>query len=251
MRPAAPIIPLLLGLAATVAHGQQTARLVKYHANDIVSVRARMRYTTLIELPSTEKILEVATGDKDFWIIDTVGNYCFLHPAKEGIHSNLNLITDKGTVYSFTLDDVESGDPDLKVVIQPSDPSSLAAANGVSQLVPATEVQAARVQVEVATTRAAAAVEQFRADYPTQALKFDYAFHDEKPFDVSAIYHDDKFTYIKSSATEKFSIYEVKDGRPDLITFQLKDGTYIIPTVVDHGYLEIGKHRLEFHRNGK
>ena len=87
-----------------------------------------MRYTTLIELPATEKIMEVASGDKDFWIIDTVGNYCFLHPAKEGIHSNLNLITDKGTVYSFTLDDVESGDPDLQVVIEPSDPSSLAAA---------------------------------------------------------------------------------------------------------------------------
>jgi type IV secretion system protein VirB9 len=250
MRPS-PIVPLLLGLAATVAHGQQTARLVKYHANDIVSVRARMRYTTLIELPSTEKILEVATGDKDFWIIDTVGNYCFLHPAKEGIHSNLNLITDKGTVYSFTLDDVESGDPDLKVVIEPSDPSSLAAANGASQLVPASEVEAVRAQVQAAATRAAAAVEQYRADYPTQALKFDYAFRDEKPFDVSAIYHDDKFTYIKSSATEKFSIYELKDGKPDLITFQLKDGTYIIPTVVDHGYLEIGKHRLEFHRNGK
>ena len=46
-----------------------------------------MRYTTLIQLPATEKILEVATGDKDFWIIDAVGNYCFLHPAKEGIHS--------------------------------------------------------------------------------------------------------------------------------------------------------------------
>ena len=106
--------------------------MVKYHANDIVSVRAKMRYTTLIQLPSTEKILEVATGDKDFWIIDAVGNYCFLHPAKEGIHSNLNLITDKGTVYSFTLDDVESADPDLKVVIEPSDPSSLAAANGVT-----------------------------------------------------------------------------------------------------------------------
>jgi type IV secretion system protein VirB9 len=27
-----------------------------------------MRYTTLIELPGTEKILEVATGDKDFCI---------------------------------------------------------------------------------------------------------------------------------------------------------------------------------------
>jgi type IV secretion system protein VirB9 len=247
----APIVPLLLGLAATVAHGQQSARLVKYHANDIVSVHARMRYTTLIELPATEKILEVATGDKDFWIIDTVGNYCFLHPAKEGIHSNLNLITDKGSVYSFTLDDVETGDPDLKVVIEPSDPSSLASANGTGKLVSANEVEAARAQAQIAQTRAATAVEQFRADYPTQALRFDYSFHDKKPFDVSAIYHDDRFTYIKSSASEKFSVYELKDGKPDLISFQLKDGTYVIRTVVDKGYLQIGKHKLSFVRKGQ
>ncbi len=246
-----PILPLVLGLVATVAHGQQQARIVKYHANDIVSVHAKMRYTTLIELPGTEKILEVATGDKDFWIIDTVGNYCFLHPAKVGIHSNLNLITDKGTVYSFVLDDVETGDPDLKVVIEPSDPSSLAAANGAGKLVSVGEVEAARAQAQVAQTRASAAVEQFRADYPTHALQFDYSFHNKSPFDVSAIYHDDKFTYIKSSASEKFSIYELKDGKPDLITFQLKDGTYVIPTVVDKGYLEIGKHRLEFQRKGQ
>jgi type IV secretion system protein VirB9 len=251
MRPAAPIIPLLLGLAATVAHGQQTtARLVKYHANDIVSVRARMRYTTLIQLPATEKILEVATGDKDFWIIDTVGNYCFLHPAKEGIHSNLNLITDKGSVYSFTLDDVESGDPDLKVVIEPSDPSSLAAANGAGKLVSASEVTAAEAQAQMAQSHAAAAVEQFRANYPTSALKFDYSFHDEKPFDVSAIYHDDKFTYIKTNAPEKFSVYEMKDGKPNLVTYDLREGTYIIPKIMDSGYVELGKKKMEFTRKG-
>lgn len=246
-----PIIPLVLGLVATVAHGQQTARVVKYHANDIVSVRAKMRYTTLIQLPSTEKIMEVATGDKDFWIIDAIGNYCFLHPAKEGIHSNLNLITDKGSVYTFTLDDVESADPDLKVVIEPSDSSALAAANGVTKLVSAGEVDAARAQAQAAQTRASVAVEQFRAEYPTATLKFDYTFHNENPFDVSAIYHDDRFTYIKSSAAEKFAIYEVKDGKPDLISFQLKDGTYILPKIVDKGYLEIGKHRLEFQRKGQ
>ncbi len=246
-----PILPLVLGLVATVAHGQQTARVVKYHANDIVSVRAKMRYTTLIQLPATEKILEVATGDKDFWIIDAIGNYCFLHPAKEGIHSNLNLITDKGSVYTFTLDDVESSDPDLKVVIEPSDSSALAAANGVTKLVSAGEVDAARAQAQLAQSHAAAVVEQFRAEYPTAALKFDYTFHNENPFDVSAIYHDDRFTYIKSSAPEKFAIYEVKDGKPDLISFQLKDGTYILPKIVDKGYLEIGKHRLEFQRKGR
>ena len=249
MRPAAPIIPLLLGLAATVAHGQQTtARLVKYHANDIVTVRARMRYTTLIQLPATEKILEVATGDKDFWIIDAVGNYCFLHPAKEGIHSNLNLITDKGSVYSFTLDDVESADPDLKVVIEPSDPSALAAVNGTTKLVSQSEVDTARAQAQLAQTRAATAVAEFRSEYPTKGLKFDYTYKDDKPFDVSAIYHDDRFTYIKSAAQEKFAVYEMKDGKPDLVTFQLKDGTYVLPKIVDKGYLEIGKHKLEFTR---
>ena len=246
-----PIIPLLLGLAATVAHSQQSARIVRYHANDIVSVRAKMRYTTLIELPATEKIMEVATGDKDFWIIDAVGNYCFLHPAKEGIHSNLNLITDKGTVYSFTLDDDETADPDLKVVIEPSDPSALAAANGVTKLVSASEIAAAQAQAQLAQTHATAAIEEFRSDYPTQALKFDYTFRDDKPFDVAAIYHDDKFTYINSTASEKFSVYELKDGKPDLINFQLKDDTYVIPKVIDKGYLEIGKHRLEFQRKGQ
>ncbi len=250
MRPS-PIVPLLLGLAATVAHGQQSARIVKYHANDIIGVRAKMRYTTLIELPSTEKILEVATGDKDYWIIDTVGNYCFLHPAKEGIHSNLNLITDKGNVYSFTLDDNEAADPDLKVVIEPSDPSLIAAVNGVSQLVSASAVTAAQAQAQAAQTLAATAVEQFRSEYPVKALKFDYIYHNQSPFDVSAIYHDDKFTYIKSSAAEKFSVYELKDGKPDLITFQLKDGTYVLPTVVDKGYLEIGKHKLNFQRKAQ
>lgn len=246
-----PIVPLLLGLAATVAHGQQSARIVKYHTNDIVRISAKMRYTTLIQLPPSEKIMEVATGDRDYWIIDTVQNYCFLHPAKEGIHSNLNLITDKGTIYTFTLDDVETAEPDLKVVIQPSDASALAAANGATRLVSESEVAAAESRSQLAQAHAAAAVEEFRSKYPTQDLKFDYTFHDQTPFNVAAIYHDDHFTYIRSSAAEKFAVYETKDGKPDLINFQLKDDTYVIPKVVDHGYIQIGKHKLAFDRIGK
>ena len=53
------------------------------------------------------------------------------------------------------------------------------------------------------------------------------------------------------SASEKFSVYELKDKKPDLITFQLEDGTYILPTVVDKGYLQIGKHKLSFERKGR
>jgi type IV secretion system protein VirB9 len=247
----APIFPLVLGLVATVAHGQQQARIVHYHSNDIVSIRAKMRYTTLIELPPSEKIMEVATGDKDFWIIDAVGNYCFLHPAQAGIHSDLNLITDKGDVYSFLLDDDESAEPDLKVVIEPNGPSSIAAANGATKWVPASEVSTLETQAKAVRQHDADAVEAFRANYPTQKLKFDYRYKNKQPFRVAAIYHDDKFTYIKSAASEKFAVYEVKDGKPDLINFQLQDGTYVIPQVVDKGYLQIGKRRLTFERKGE
>jgi type IV secretion system protein VirB9 len=116
---------------------------------------------------------------------------------------------------------------------------------------PAAELDAAHAAAQLAQTHAATAVEAFRADYPTQALKFDYSYHNASPFDVAAIYHDDKFTYIKSSASEKFSVYELKNGTPNLITFQLKDATYILPTVVDKGYLKIGKRKLDFERKAK
>ena len=70
--------------------------------------------------------------------MDVVGNFCFVHPAKQGISSNLNLITDKGNIYSFTLQDVSgtSQVPDLKVIIEPADRSSIVASTGPSAYVP-------------------------------------------------------------------------------------------------------------------
>ena len=236
-------------LSATVgAAAQQTARTVKYHPNDIISIKARMHYTTLIQLPMTEKIMQAATGDKDFWIIDVIGNYCFLHPAKTGIHSNLNLITDRGNVYSFTLDDEESDAPDLKVVIEESGASALTATVGSPKFITASEVAANEAQAHAAQTHALQEIDQFRTEYPTKTLKFDYVFRNKKPFDVAAIYHDDQFTYIRSSAPEQFSIYQLADGKPDLIDFQLRDGTYVLPKVIDQGYLQLGKHKLTFDR---
>ncbi len=101
-----------------------SARTVQYHSQDIIPIHAKLKYTTLIEVPPTEKIMEAATGDKDFWVVDVVGNFCFVHPAKAGINSNLNLITDKGNIYSFTLQDVSGSTttPDLKVIVEPSRP---------------------------------------------------------------------------------------------------------------------------------
>src|SRR5271168_4644588 len=132
------VVNCALVFSSIGAFAQDSARTVQYHSQDIVPIRAKVKYTTLIELPATEKIMEAAVGDKDFWIIDVVGNFCFVHPAKPGISSNLNLITDKGNIYSFTLQDVSTnGTPDLKVIIAPIDASAIVASNGPPQFVAA------------------------------------------------------------------------------------------------------------------
>lgn len=248
MRMTWPVLLLTLTLS-TVGLADSTARTVAYHSKDIIAIRAKVKYTTLIELPSSEKIIEAATGDKDFWIIDVVQNFCFLHPAKPGIRSNLNLITDKGNIYSFTLDDVsnESDDPDLKVIVQPADPSALINASGPAKFVPASEVDALHAQIQMAQAQAVQAVETYQSQYPT-TLKFDYKYKSDPPFNVQSIYHDGKFTYIQSNAQEKFTVYEVKDGAPNYINYELHGSTYVIPKIVDKGYLEIGKKRMEFER---
>jgi len=252
-RPPILIAALAVAFTASSAVAQDaSARTVQYHSQDIVPIHAKLKYTTLIELPTTEKIMEAATGDKDFWIVDIVGNFCFVHPAKAGISSNLNLITDKGNIYSFTLQDVSdtSEPPDLKVIVQPADRSAIIASSGPPQFVPAAQLAQSKEQLAAVESHITQAVDQYKSAYPMQ-LKFDYTFKaNDPPFDIQAIYHDDKFTYIKTDAPVKFSVYEMRDGKPNLINYDLRDGTYIIPKVMDSGYVELGKKRMEFSRKG-
>ena len=229
---------------------ETSARTISYHSQNIVNIRARVKFTTLIQLPQTEKIIDAATGDKEFWIIDVVGSFCFVHPAKAGIRSNLNLITDKGNIYSFTLEDVsnQTSDPDLKVIVQPADESSIASSTGPAQYVPVSEVRTAQNQLRDLQSQIVQTIDQYKDKYRGQ-LKFDYRYkQNEAPFNIASIFHDERFTYIKSDAQEKFTLYEVRDGAPNLINYDLRDGTYVIPKILDRGYVEIGKKRMEFER---
>src|SRR5437879_10600231 len=190
--------------------------------------------------------MEAATGDKDFWIVDVVGNFCFVHPAKQGVSSHLNLITDKGNIYSFTLQDISGSpatSPDLKVIVEPADRSAIVAASGPPQFVPAAQLEQSRQQLTALQSHVAQAVDEYKSAYPTQ-LKFDYVYKpNEPPFNIQSIYHDDRFTYIKTNAPEKFSVYEIKDGKPNLVTYDLREGTYIIPKIMRSEERRVGKQR--------
>ncbi len=109
--------------------------------------------------------------------------------------------------------------------------------------------QAAK-EVQEAQARVQQLIDQYRKEYPGK-LRFDYTYAPKaakEPFLVTAIYHDDKFTYIKCAAQEKPVIYELNDGKPDLVNFDFENGVYVIPKIVNHGYLAVGKQKVNFDR---
>src|SRR5713226_3478791 len=245
-------------------HADSGARTVKYAETDIIPVHAKIRFSTLIVLPVNEEILDATTGDKEFWIINGAHNLCYLHPAQQGIRSNLNLITSTGHVYSFLLTEISNepnAEPDLKIFVERKEESTINGASGVPPLARASEVQAYKAAVDAARADAAQAVHtaeeraekqigEYREQYAGK-LQFDYTYNAKAarpPFSVAAIYHDEKFTYIKCTAQEKPTIYEVKDGKPNLINFELVNGVYVTPKIVDQGYLALGKKKLNFER---
>lgn len=251
-----------LGTAAARAGTEAGARVVKYAKEDIVPVKAKLRFSTLLVLPEEEEILDFTTGDKEFWIINGAHNLCYVHPAQAGIRSNLNLITASGHVYSFLLTEISNqanDEPDLKLFIEPREVSGIGANNGLRGYVSAGEAQAYKKELEslrldtaeqirAARMQSAEEINRFRSTYAAK-LQFNYKLEAKagrEPFLVSAIYHDDSFTYIKCQAREKPALYEIKDGKPNLISFQVENGVYIATKIIDTGYLVVGKKKLPF-----
>lgn len=249
----------LVALHATAAPSVSLAqtpgvREVSASAQNVITLQTRVRYTTMIILPEGEEILDVICGDKDFWVISATHNLAHVKPAKEGAASNLNLVAASGSVYSFLLNEHANIVPDLKVYVK-ADPD---AAPPKPRFFSAAEVD--RLQLELSVARAAVEAEQRRGQealaaqqeqYPTQ-LKFVYASPKyTKPFYVRAIWHDGQFTFLQTDAKELPALYELKDGKAAVVNFQVHNGTYVVPKVIDQGYLALGNARFPFSQQGR
>jgi len=230
-------------------------REVSASERSLIPLQTRIRFTTMIVLPDDEQILDVICGDKDFWIVSATANIAHVKPAKEGAATNLNLVTSAGTIYSFMLTEKSgTGTPDLKVYV--------AAESTISKGKPRfyTSEQVEEIQAQLTDVRAALessqrlaadAIARFQDEYPKR-LRFDFATPKyEKPFYVRAIWQDGKFTYIQSDATELPALYELKDGAPSLLNFQVDNGTYVVPKLLEGGYLALGKEKFTFSRVGR
>ena len=68
---------------------------------------------------------------------------------------------------------------------------------------------------------------------------------------MQQVWHDDRFTYLRGQFQETPALYELKDGKPSLINFDFAGGLYTVPKEVSHGYLTIGKKKVEFDRTAE
>ena len=117
------------------------------------------------------------------------------------------------------------------IAAQPVDPYAPA-------VPPAAPPAAAPRDVEVDT-----AVTAYRQQYPT-TMRFPYRIvQDKAPFRVRAMWHDDHRTFIRAGARELPALYEYKDGIPSLVNFEVHDGVYVVPKVLDAGYFMLGAAR--------
>ena len=249
------VATLLLIAVGTAPMGAQGGGVREVTASErsLVPLNTKVRYTTMVLLPEGEEILDVVCGDRDFWVISAAQNIAHVKPAKEGASTNLNLVTASGAVYSFLLTEGRQTQPDLKVYVA-ADPN---APRGQPKYYSATQVNAqvsalqaelvqARAALEQATVRTTEAVSSFRQQYPGR-LEFAYGTPKyERPFFVRSIWHDGEFTYIKAEARELPALYEVTDGQPSLVNFQVQQGTYVVPKVLERGYLALGNQRFSF-----
>ncbi len=118
------------------------------------------------------------------------------------------------------------------------------------RFVPIEEAESLREALTQIAEEAEKDKERFRREYG-QKLHFVYEYkRNERPFFVTAIYHDGRFTYIRSDAQELPALYEYKDDNRtlNLVNFQMEKGLYVVAKIMDRGRLSIGKKHLDFER---
>ena len=236
--------------------------------DQIVRLRTRVRHTTVIQLPGHENILDFVVGDSEYWHLTGAANLAFLKPISEGVNTNVALVCESGRIYSFLVSE-QPGQPHLVVRIASeaeNDPrispgghqpafvarDQVAAYQQMAEQARQNAVAAqtkAEQQIDTVRQQAEGEISSFRADYPTR-IKFPYRLADKAlkwPFLVQGMWHDGQFTYLRSNAQESPALYEIKDGKPSLVAYDLtEDGLYIARHLLGDGWLQIGKEKAQW-----
>ena len=207
-------------------------------------LRTQVRHTTVIVLPADENILDFVVGDSEYWHLAGAANVAFLKPLRPDAATNIALVCESGRIYSFLVAEHSDGPPHLVVRVESgAEAARLSGSSGRPAFVARSEVaayqqmaaeaaeaarsarEAAEAGILEARTQAESAIEEFRAGYP-ERLAFEYRLDGDaadRPFLVEAMWHDGQFTYLRSHAQESPALYELRDGEPALVAYDLTE----------------------------
>jgi hypothetical protein len=225
----------------------------------------------MIVLPESEKIEDIASGDAtskengtEYWHIggEADSNVCYVKPIKKGVETDLQIITRSHHTYSFILREVSSdgGIANIKVFIRLKEPAPVAKpADVVCDRHLESEIEKVGEASQSAQKAMQDQISSLQQEMESRvdpkeflgSITNDYKIpHKMKvsPFNVTAVYHDKEFTYIKASPGEKPTFSAVKDGKPEMVNFTFDKGIYTIPGVIEIGELKVGKQAAQFQR---
>lgn len=244
-------------ISSTIAAGTslaQTAGVREIAADErtIVSLSTEIRYFTTIVLPEDEEVAEAYCGDPLFWTVEAAGNTAYVKPAKERSATNLEIRGTSGALYSFQLREVTGTktEPDRKIFLrapakrQNQRPKFFTAAQMDAIQ---TQLAQAREALDTEQRRATDAIAAHKTEYATR-LRFDYRWKDAKAVRIGAMWHDGQATYLQVEARELPALYETVDGKATLTNYRVEGKTFIVPKVLDRGYLNLGDTRVAFER---
>ena len=255
------------GLAVTDAEIPQPPSVLRVMEKEdqILSIRTQVRHTTVIVLPQAETILDFVIGDGDYWHLTGSANVAYVKPLAQDLETNVTLVCASGRIYAFLVS--ESAKPHLVVRIEREDkkrkndrpikPAFVARSmvegyqRAAQQAADAAQAASENADKQVAAARqqAQTTVHQFRAAYP-QKLRWPYRLERaafQEPFSVEAMWADHKFTYLRSVAQEAPALYELKDGKPSLVAYDLEDdGLFIVRHILGDGWLQIGEKKAKW-----
>ena len=229
------------------------------------TVTARVRHVVAIVLPVGVGIVEVVSGDAEYWDVTAAANMAFVRPLREGIRSNVLILTDTGAILPLVVIEeahTEAAGRAVATVVRLDVPAEPATAG----LVAGEEVRAARqraaaawAEVSAAEERAAerlaaarfaavAELDEIRESYPRR-LEFVYrlpAVAATAPWHVEAMWHDGDRTFIRSAA-EGMVVLDWIDGALVEVEASMSGrGWYVVPRVLGLGALDVGGQRVRW-----
>ena len=264
-------------LAAAPAGAQGIRTVLDGTGKAAIPVAAQVRHTTTIVLPREETVADVVAGDAEYWDVSAAANVAYIKPLEAGVASNVTLVAESGRVWAFLVAESTDGEPDLVVYVEDAgrrtpaevERTALGFVAGSELTREREELSAAEAErkaLDEASSAEVAALwaehdavwSRWRDEYPRR-LRFPYRLDPAAlgpPFEVEAMWHDGRFTYLRSRAEESPALYELHEadrrfGRqsvePALVSYELHDdGLYVTDHVLGAGRLRIGDSETEW-----